>query len=104
MDMTGADPSFDLYGGGGLVSTVNDLARFYRALLDGHVFAKPRHNSSKPRFCGSSADAAMAVRERWSECRCRRRHDATICANRAWLSWAPLNSTTRGSSDIHRGG
>jgi D-alanyl-D-alanine carboxypeptidase len=41
IDMTGADPSFDLYGGGGLVSTVNDLARFYSALLDGHVFAKP---------------------------------------------------------------
>src|SRR5436190_23757808 len=25
-------PSFDLYGGGGLVSTVDDLTRFYRAL------------------------------------------------------------------------
>jgi D-alanyl-D-alanine carboxypeptidase len=40
-DTAGFDPSFDLYGGGGLVSTVNDLTRFYRALLDGHVFAKP---------------------------------------------------------------
>ena len=37
----GFDPSFDLYGGGGLVSTVDDLARFYRALLHGQVFEKP---------------------------------------------------------------
>ncbi len=40
IDTAGFDPSFDLYGGGGLVSTVDDLARFYRALLGGHVFAK----------------------------------------------------------------
>jgi D-alanyl-D-alanine carboxypeptidase len=39
-DTAGFDPSFDLYGGGGLVSTVDDLARFYRALLGGHVFKK----------------------------------------------------------------
>ena len=35
----GRQPSFDLYGGG-LVSTVDDLTRFHRALLGGHVFAK----------------------------------------------------------------
>jgi D-alanyl-D-alanine carboxypeptidase len=29
----------DLYGGGGLVSTVDDLARFFRALLTGQVFS-----------------------------------------------------------------
>src|SRR3954470_7241328 len=40
IDATGFDPSFDLYGGGGLVSTVGDLARFYRALLHGQVFEK----------------------------------------------------------------
>jgi D-alanyl-D-alanine carboxypeptidase len=40
LDATAFDPSFDLYGGGGLVSTVDDLARFYRALLDGKVFEK----------------------------------------------------------------
>jgi D-alanyl-D-alanine carboxypeptidase len=40
IDATAFDPSFDLYGGGGLVSTVDDLARFYRALLDGKVFEK----------------------------------------------------------------
>jgi D-alanyl-D-alanine carboxypeptidase len=40
-DTTRFDPSFDLYGGGGLVSTVNDLARFYRALFAGQVFENP---------------------------------------------------------------
>jgi D-alanyl-D-alanine carboxypeptidase len=40
-DTYDADPSFDLYGGGGLVSTVGDLATFYRALLTGAVFADP---------------------------------------------------------------
>ena len=40
IDTGSFDPSFDLYGGGGLVSTVDDLTRFYRALLGGHVFTK----------------------------------------------------------------
>ena len=39
-DMSAADPSFDLFGGGGLVSTVGDLARFQRALLAGDVFSE----------------------------------------------------------------
>jgi len=34
-------PSFDLYGGGGIVSTVGDLARFYRAVFTGGVFTDP---------------------------------------------------------------
>lgn len=34
------DPSFDLYGGGGHVSTVEDLVRFFRGLLGGRVFDK----------------------------------------------------------------
>jgi D-alanyl-D-alanine carboxypeptidase len=38
IDTFGFDPSYDLYGGGGLVSTVGDLARFYRALFEGQVF------------------------------------------------------------------
>src|SRR5262249_12470151 len=41
LDTTAFDPSFDLYGGGGLVSTVDDLARFYAALLGGKVFHRP---------------------------------------------------------------
>lgn len=42
-DIIDFDPSLDLYGGGGLVSSVEDLARFYRALLQGRVF---RHAST----------------------------------------------------------
>jgi D-alanyl-D-alanine carboxypeptidase len=59
LDVTGADPSFDLWGGGGLVSTVDDLTRFMRALLGGKVF---RHLStlqlamSAPRPVASGAD------------------------------------------------
>ena len=35
------DPSFDLFGGGGLVSTVGDVTTFFRALFGGEVFADP---------------------------------------------------------------
>ena len=34
------DPSHDLHGGGGLVSTVADLNRFYRALFEGRVISR----------------------------------------------------------------
>lgn len=36
--ISGVDPSFDLYGGGGLISTLEDQALFLRALLEGDVF------------------------------------------------------------------
>jgi D-alanyl-D-alanine carboxypeptidase len=35
------DPSFDLYGGGGLVATTGDMARFTQALFAGGVFERP---------------------------------------------------------------
>jgi D-alanyl-D-alanine carboxypeptidase len=35
------DPSVDLWGGGGLVSTCEDLARFFRALVRNEVFREP---------------------------------------------------------------
>jgi D-alanyl-D-alanine carboxypeptidase len=35
------DASSDLFGGGGLVSTLEDMTRFYRALLQGEVFRRP---------------------------------------------------------------
>ena len=41
LDSFGFDPSFDLYGGGGIAATVGDLARFWRALFGGGVFADP---------------------------------------------------------------
>lgn len=42
IDATGWDPSFDLHGGGGLVSTVDDLALFAQSLFTGGVFRDPR--------------------------------------------------------------
>jgi D-alanyl-D-alanine carboxypeptidase len=41
MDVADFDASVDLYGGGGLMSTCGDLARFFRALLRGDVFRDP---------------------------------------------------------------
>jgi D-alanyl-D-alanine carboxypeptidase len=40
-DVAGFDASVDLYGGGGLMSTCRDLARYLRALLGGEVFREP---------------------------------------------------------------
>lgn len=34
------DPSFDLYGGGGLTATMRDMAAFTRALFEGRVYRK----------------------------------------------------------------
>ncbi|MGE0556489.1 MAG: serine hydrolase domain-containing protein [Gemmatimonadales bacterium] len=39
LDTNEFDGSIDLYGGGGLMSNLEDLARFYRALLRGSVFS-----------------------------------------------------------------
>jgi D-alanyl-D-alanine carboxypeptidase len=36
-DLTNHDPSFDVYGGGGLVSTTGDLVRFFQALVGGQI-------------------------------------------------------------------
>lgn len=40
-DVSGFDPSFDLWGGGGIVTTVGDLGRFTRALFTGGIFRDP---------------------------------------------------------------
>lgn len=40
-DTYGWDPSIDLYGGGGLVATPRDVARFYHLLMAGQVFDRP---------------------------------------------------------------
>ncbi len=40
-DVADMDASIDLYGGGGLMSTCGDLARFFRGLLRGEVFREP---------------------------------------------------------------
>ncbi len=41
IDATTLDPSNDLYGGGGIASTVGDLAAFFRAVFTGAVFRHP---------------------------------------------------------------
>jgi D-alanyl-D-alanine carboxypeptidase len=41
-DMTKANHSFDLFGGGGMISTTGDLAIFFRALVRGEVFDDKR--------------------------------------------------------------
>lgn len=38
IDITDIDPSFDLYGGGGLISTLRDQVRFIEQLFAGRVF------------------------------------------------------------------
>lgn len=40
LDATKFDPSIDLYGGGGIVSTVEDLNKFMNGLFNGKVFDK----------------------------------------------------------------
>jgi D-alanyl-D-alanine carboxypeptidase len=41
LDIAVMDASVDLYGGGGLMSTCGDLARFFRALLRDEIFERP---------------------------------------------------------------
>jgi D-alanyl-D-alanine carboxypeptidase len=41
LDVADLDASVDLWGGGGLMSTCGDLARFFRALLRGEIFRQP---------------------------------------------------------------
>lgn len=41
MQVASIHASADLFGGGGLVSTLPELARFYRELLQGEVFTRP---------------------------------------------------------------
>jgi len=55
IDTYGSDPSFDLYGGGGLISSTADLNRFYRALLSGEII------SSRSLSTMLDADASMGI-------------------------------------------
>ncbi|MEJ2539535.1 MAG: serine hydrolase, partial [Gemmatimonadota bacterium] len=41
IDTYAFDPSMDLFGGGGLVSTLEDMGTFFRALFSGGVFRDP---------------------------------------------------------------
>lgn len=41
LDVTDFVPYFDLYGGGGIATTMGDLARFYGAIFRGEVYSDP---------------------------------------------------------------
>jgi D-alanyl-D-alanine carboxypeptidase len=66
-DVWNYDPSVDLWGGGGLVSTCAELARFFRALLRDDVFRDPTTLATmctlpgRPAATGSSAREAAAT-------------------------------------------
>lgn len=57
------DASHDLYGGGGLVSTVSDLTRFYRALFHGRIFhdRKTLRAMTHVSAAGRRAGAGMGI-------------------------------------------
>jgi D-alanyl-D-alanine carboxypeptidase len=60
-DNIALDASTDLYGGGGLVSTVDDLARFYRALFHGKVFDRPKTLRTMTTVSGPGRDEGAAM-------------------------------------------
>jgi D-alanyl-D-alanine carboxypeptidase len=63
------DPSHDLYGGGGLVSTAADLNRFHRALFEGRVITRrslrvmtsPSRQSGRDRYAMGIRGISTAV-------------------------------------------
>ena len=61
VDTSFFDPSFDTFGGGGLVSTSADLDRFISSLLGGSVFAKEETLLSMME--GTDAPAATGTRK-----------------------------------------
>jgi D-alanyl-D-alanine carboxypeptidase len=55
------DPSFDLYGGGGLVSTVADLNRFYIALFGARVIGRASLRTMLTTAAAGEPDEAMGI-------------------------------------------
>jgi len=55
------DASSDLYGGGGLISTVGDLSRFLQALFDGEVFEHDRTLETMVTVSGPGRGAGAAL-------------------------------------------
>lgn len=60
-DNIALDASHDLFGGGGLVSTVADLTTFSRALFRGKVFDDPRTLETMQTVSGPGRDAGAAM-------------------------------------------
>lgn len=79
MDTFGLDPSFDTFGGGGLVSTAADLDSFITSLLGGAVFAEgatlasmmagtdaaPGSGTRKTRSAAGLSEFSIAERRFW---------------------------------------
>lgn len=65
-DSSGFDPSFDAFGGGGLVSTAGDLDRFISALLQGKIFSNPATLASM--LTGTAAAAGSGTRKTLTAC------------------------------------
>lgn len=66
IDTAGFDPSFDAFGGGGLVSTAADLDRFITALLSGGLFA--REATLGHLLEGTPAAPGTGTRKTWMAC------------------------------------
>lgn len=58
-----ADPSLDLWGGGGLVSNTADMSRFFRLLCEGQVFTSPKTLSTmlEPAAEAEGAKVGMGI-------------------------------------------
>jgi len=64
IDVTDFDPSFDLWGGGGIVSTVSDLALFMSAFVKGQFFDRPESLAlalAKPKSTQATGSAAHGL-------------------------------------------
>ncbi|MEA2515668.1 MAG: hypothetical protein QOJ59_5157 [Thermomicrobiales bacterium] len=63
IDTYAFDSSFDHYGSSGLISSVEDLGRFYRALLRGEIFHHPKTLATMLTIpnAGSGSSAAMGL-------------------------------------------
>ncbi|WP_169928549.1 serine hydrolase domain-containing protein [Labilithrix luteola] len=59
--LTTIDASSDLWGGGGLVSTVHDVEAFFRALFGGRVFSKPETLTTMLTRTAASEPGALGI-------------------------------------------
>jgi Peptidase family S41/Beta-lactamase len=58
VDVSGIDASYDLFGGGGLVSSVQDVSKFFAALFDSSIF---EHESTLNLMLGSGASPLKGI-------------------------------------------
>ncbi len=64
LDVARMDASVDLWGGGGLMSTCRDLARFFRSLLQGEVF---RHTATLDAMTTTLDGVLRSAEAGWDE-------------------------------------